>query len=76
MHTKPVTPVLVATGFWGAQEKGGKQMSILLSSLLGFVLGEVPVLLRGLITTVLLVVLMTYVVMPNLTRLFAKWLFR
>jgi antibiotic biosynthesis monooxygenase (ABM) superfamily enzyme len=51
-------------------------LSILLSSLLGVVLGEVPVLVRGLITAVLLVVLMTYVVMPNLTRLFARWLFR
>jgi len=51
-------------------------LSILLSSLLGFVLGEVPVLVRGLVTAVLLVVLMTYVVMPNLTRLFARWLFR
>ena len=38
-------------------------------------LGFLPLPVRGLPVTVVLVVLMTYVVMPVMTRLFARWLF-
>ena len=34
-----------------------------------------PLLLRGLIVTAILVLLMTYVVMPRMTKLFSRWLY-
>lgn len=43
--------------------------------LFGSVLNALPLLLRSLILTVVLVFLMTYVVMPRMTRLFARWLY-
>ncbi|MCA8932411.1 MAG: antibiotic biosynthesis monooxygenase [Rhodospirillaceae bacterium] len=42
---------------------------------LGPVLAELPFLLRTLVLTGLVTGLMTWVVMPRLTRLFARWLF-
>ncbi len=41
----------------------------------GSFLAPLPMLLRSLIMTVVLVVLMTYVVMPQMTRLFRGWLY-
>jgi antibiotic biosynthesis monooxygenase (ABM) superfamily enzyme len=38
-------------------------------------LNQLPMLLRTLVLTVVMVVLMTYVVMPRLTRLFSFWLY-
>jgi uncharacterized protein len=38
-------------------------------------LSQLPMLLRTLILTGVMVTLMTYVVMPRLTRLFAFWLY-
>ncbi len=46
-----------------------------LSLLLQPALSPLPLLLRNFIISALLVMLMTYVVMPRLTRLFARWLF-
>jgi hypothetical protein len=43
--------------------------------LFGSFLNSLPMLLRSLILTVMLVLLMTYVVMPRMTRLFARWLY-
>ena len=43
--------------------------------LFGSFLNSLPMLLRSLILTVLLVSLMTYIVMPRMTRLFARWLY-
>ncbi len=43
--------------------------------LLGPVLGLLPMLVRTLVLTVLMVTLMTYVIMPRLTRLFSFWLY-
>ncbi len=43
--------------------------------LLGSTLNSLPPLLRSLILTVMLVPIMTYVVMPRITRLFAWWLY-
>jgi hypothetical protein len=40
------------------------------------VLGGLPLPLRVMITTALLTLMMSYIVMPRLTRLFARWLFR
>jgi hypothetical protein len=39
------------------------------------VLGDVPAAIRALAMTALLVPLMTYVVMPRMTRLFRRWLY-
>jgi antibiotic biosynthesis monooxygenase (ABM) superfamily enzyme len=50
-------------------------LSTLLSSLLTPSLGFLPFLVRGLPVSIVLVLLMTYVVMPVMTRLFARWLF-
>lgn len=47
----------------------------LLSRLLAPVLSGLPPLLRALIVTALTVVLLTYVIMPRLTRLFYRWLY-
>ncbi|MBB6099116.1 hypothetical protein HNR42_002552 [Deinobacterium chartae] len=44
--------------------------------LLPALLGELPDLLRILVASVVVVSLMTYAVMPTLTRLFARWLER
>jgi len=50
------------------------------SSILGYFfapyLASVPFLLRQAMMTALTVVLLAYVVMPRLTRLFSKWLYR
>jgi hypothetical protein len=50
-------------------------LSTCLSLLFVHFLGFLPLLLRGLPVSVVLVLLMTYVVMPVMTRLFARWLF-
>lgn len=50
-------------------------LSTLLPPLLGPFLGFLPPLVRSLLVSVLLVLLMTYAVMPLMTRLFARWLF-
>ncbi|MDP9455930.1 MAG: antibiotic biosynthesis monooxygenase [Actinomycetota bacterium] len=42
---------------------------------LGPVLNQLPLLLRSLVLTVIMVLLMTYVVMPRMTRLFSFWLY-
>ena len=42
---------------------------------LGPVLDQLPFLLRSPVLTVLMVSLMTYVVMPRMTRLFSFWLY-
>ena len=42
---------------------------------LGSVLNGLPLLLRALVLTVIMVTLMTYVVMPWMTRLFSFWLY-
>ena len=42
---------------------------------LGPVLNGLPFLLRSPVLTVLMVSLMTYVVMPRMTRLFSFWLY-
>jgi hypothetical protein len=41
----------------------------------GSFLNQLPLLVRIFILTVVLVILMTYVVMPRMSRLFAKWLY-
>jgi antibiotic biosynthesis monooxygenase (ABM) superfamily enzyme len=43
--------------------------------LLGSFLNQLPLLIRTIILTVVLVILMTYVVMPRMTRLFSRWLY-
>ncbi len=43
--------------------------------LFGPVLGLLPMLVRTLVLTVLMVTLMTYVIMPRMTRLFSFWLY-
>jgi antibiotic biosynthesis monooxygenase (ABM) superfamily enzyme len=50
-------------------------LSTLLPPLLLPFLGFLPSLVRGLSVSVALVLLMTYAVMPIMTRLFAHWLF-
>jgi antibiotic biosynthesis monooxygenase (ABM) superfamily enzyme len=50
-------------------------LSTILPPALGPFLAFLPTLLRGLLISTLLVLLMTYIVMPLLTRLFARWLF-
>jgi len=50
-------------------------LSTLLPPTVRPLLNSVPLLLRGLVVSVLLVLLMTYIVMPRVTRLFAWWLF-
>ena len=42
---------------------------------LGPVLNQLPTLLRSLVLTVIMVSLMTYIVMPRMTRLFSFWLY-
>jgi antibiotic biosynthesis monooxygenase (ABM) superfamily enzyme len=43
--------------------------------LFGPLLGLLPMLLRTLVLTAVMVSLMTYVIMPRLTRLFSFWLY-
>ncbi len=50
-------------------------LSLALPALLAPALTPVPALLRSLVVSVLLILLMTYVVMPRMTRLFARWLY-
>ena len=50
-------------------------LSSLLPPLLAPLLGFLPFLVRGLMISALLVLLMTYAVMPLMTRLFARWLY-
>jgi hypothetical protein len=46
-----------------------------LSRLLSPILSGLPILLNQLITTGLVVLVLTYLVMPRLTKLFKKWLY-
>lgn len=46
-----------------------------LTLLLGPLIGDWPMALRLLVTVILQVTLMTYVIMPRLTRLLARWIF-
>jgi uncharacterized protein len=48
---------------------------VIINLLLGSFLASLPMLLRSFILTVVLVVLMTYVVMPRMTKLFSRWLY-
>jgi len=50
-------------------------LSLVLPAVLAPLLEPLPALLRSLLISALLIVLMTYVVMPRMTRLFAAWLF-
>ena len=43
--------------------------------LFGPLLGMLPMLLRTLVLTAVMVTLMTYVIMPRMTRLFSSWLY-
>lgn len=43
--------------------------------LFGSFLNQLPLLLRTFVLTVVLVILMTYLVMPKMTKLFTKWLY-
>lgn len=46
-----------------------------INALFGPLLNQLPMLLRSLVLTMVLVSLMTYVLMPRMTRLFAPWLY-
>jgi uncharacterized protein len=48
---------------------------VVINLLFGNILGQLPMLLRSLIISATLVLLMTYVVMPRMTRLFTSWLY-
>ena len=48
---------------------------VIINLLLGSFLASLPMLLRSFILTVGLVILMTYIVMPRMTRLFSGWLY-
>lgn len=48
---------------------------VIINLLFGGLLASLPMLLRSLILTVGLVALMTYIVMPRMTRLFSWWLY-
>ena len=48
---------------------------IVINLLLGSFLASLPMLLRSFLLTVSLVILMTYVVMPQMIRLFSRWLY-
>ncbi|MEM6612180.1 MAG: antibiotic biosynthesis monooxygenase [Cyanobacteria bacterium P01_C01_bin.72] len=48
---------------------------VIINLLLGSFLASLPMLLRSLVLTVGLVGLMTYIVMPRMTRLFSWWLY-
>ncbi|MEO1053337.1 MAG: antibiotic biosynthesis monooxygenase [Bacteroidota bacterium] len=47
-----------------------------LSTLVGFYLGSMPLFLRMLLVSIILVSLMTYIIMPKITSLFASWIFK
>ena len=47
----------------------------IINLLLGRFLASLPILLRSFLLTISLVILMTYVVMPRITRLFSQWLY-
>ena len=47
-----------------------------LSTIAGIYLGFVPLFLRMLLVSMSMVTLMTYLVMPKITRLFAFWIFK
>lgn len=48
---------------------------VIINWLFGSLLASLPMLLRSLILTIVLVALMTYLVMPRMTRLFSWWLY-
>ncbi|MGV2826826.1 hypothetical protein [Myxosarcina sp. GI1(2024)] len=48
---------------------------VIINLLFGSFLASLPMLLRSLVLTVGLVGLMTYIVMPRMTRLFSWWLY-
>ena len=48
---------------------------VIINLLFGGFLASLPMLLRSFLLTVSLVILMTYVVMPQMTRLFSGWLY-
>ena len=48
---------------------------VIINLLFGGFLASLPMLLRSLVLTVVLVALMTYLVMPRMTRLFSWWLY-
>lgn len=48
---------------------------VAINVLFGTYLNALPLLLRSLVLTVMLISLMTYVVMPRMTRLFSRWLY-
>ncbi|GAC1524246.1 MAG: antibiotic biosynthesis monooxygenase [Chloroflexota bacterium] len=50
-------------------------LSTVLPPVLRPIISPLPLLLRGLVITILLVFSMTYIIMPRVTRLFALWLF-
>src|SRR5262249_39108100 len=50
-------------------------LSLAVPAALAPALSVIPAIGRGLLVSVLLVLLMTYVVMPRMTRLFAGWLY-
>jgi uncharacterized protein len=51
-------------------------LSLIVNFILGYLLPpQTPMLLRGLITAILMVICMTYLVMPKMTSLFRSWLF-
>lgn len=47
-----------------------------LSTLAGIYLSDVPLFLRMLMVSMILVSLMTYVIMPKITTIFASWIFK
>jgi uncharacterized protein len=51
-------------------------LSLLINLICGPLLNALPFALRGLVMALLLVPLMTYLVMPLMIRVFARWLFR
>ena len=51
-------------------------LSLLIPLLVNPLIGLWPLWLRGLIIGALMVISLTWVVMPNLTRLLEKWLFK
>lgn len=50
-------------------------MSMLVRALLGPLLNRLPLWLSSLVAAFIVVALLTYVVMPRLTRLFYRWLY-
>ena len=48
---------------------------VLINALFGALLNQLPSIVRSLVLTIVLVLFMTYVLMPRMTRLFARWLY-